>query len=91
MHGEKSGENGEKYCMDTELAITDRVQGHGSARKQFVIDVKTVAMVDGNGVWDERWNHVTGQHDNPGLLTAEQTKYCKHKAQYLYFRDKVSP
>jgi hypothetical protein len=65
-----------------ELAITDRVQGHGSARKQFVIDVKTVAMVDGNGVWDERWNPATSHHDNPGLLTAEQTKYRKHEAQY---------
>jgi hypothetical protein len=65
-----------------ELAITGRVQGHGSAQKQFVIDVKTVAMVDGNGVWDEKWNPATSHHDNHGLLTAEQTKYCKHEAQY---------
>ncbi len=38
------------------IQVTDQVPGHGSARKQFVIqvDVKTVAMVDGNGVWDER-------------------------------------
>jgi hypothetical protein len=37
----------------TDLKITDRAQRHGSSRKQFVIDVKsvkTVAMVDGNGV-----------------------------------------
>jgi hypothetical protein len=59
-----------------------RLLGHGSARKQFVVDVKTVAMVDGNRVWDERWNQVTGQHDNHGLWTAEQTKYRKNEAQY---------
>ena len=67
-----------------EVEITDRAQGHGTARKNFVIDVKTVAMVDGNGsgVWDEMWNPATIHHDNPGLLTAEQTKYHKHEAQY---------
>ena len=73
---------GDILVRTNELVITDRVQGHGSARKQFVIDVKTVAMVDGNGVWDERWNPATSHHDNPGLLTAEQTKYRKHEAQY---------
>ncbi len=64
--------------MDT---ITDRAQGHGTARRQIVVDVKTLAIVDGNGVWDERWNTATSQHDNPGLLAAEQTKNRKHAAQ----------
>ena len=73
---------GDILVRTNEVEITDRAQGHGTARKNFVIDVKTVAMVDGNGVWDERWNTATSQHDNPGLLTAEQTKYRKHEAQY---------
>jgi hypothetical protein len=33
-------------------------------------------------VWDERRNTATSQHANPGLLTAEQTKYRKHEAEY---------
>jgi hypothetical protein len=69
------------FCT-TDLEITDRAQGQGSSRKQFVIDVKTVAMVDGNGVWGERCNSTANQHDNPGMLAAEQTKYRKHETQY---------
>ncbi len=41
---------GETFCRTNEVEITDRAQGHGTARRQFVIDVKTVEMVDGNGV-----------------------------------------
>jgi hypothetical protein len=66
------------YC----LFITYVLHFDGSAGKQFVLDLKTVAMVDGKGVWDERWNPATGHHDNPELLTAEQIKYRKHEAQY---------
>ena len=73
---------GDILVRTTDLEITDRAQSHGSSRRQFVIDVKTVAMVDGNGVWGERWNSATNQHDNPGMLVAEQTKYRKHEVQY---------
>ncbi len=38
----------------TDLEITDRVQG----QKQFVIDVKAVAMVDGNGWLSYGFGHV---------------------------------
>ncbi len=47
-------------------------------RRQFDLDVKTVAMFDGHGDWGERWNSTTSQHDNSGMLVAEQTKYRKH-------------
>jgi hypothetical protein len=73
---------GDILVRTADLEITDRAQGHGSSRKQFVIDVKTVAMVDGTGVRGERWNSAANQHDNPGILAAEQTKYRKHEAQY---------
>ena len=63
----------------TDLEITDRAQSHGFSRLQFVLDVKTVAMVGGHGDWGERWNSTTNQHDNPGMLVAEQTKYRKHE------------
>ncbi len=33
------------------LKITDLAQGHCSSCEQFVLDVQTVAMADGNGVW----------------------------------------
>ena len=49
------------------------------SRLQFDLDVKTVEMFDGHGDWRERWNSTTNQHDNPGMLVAEQTKYRKHK------------
>ena len=73
---------GDILICTTDLEITDRAQGHCSSRKQFVIDVKTVVMVDGTGVWGERWNSAANQYDNPGMLAAEQTKYRKHEAQY---------
>ncbi len=61
---------GDILVRTNEVEITDRAQGHCTARRQFVIDVKTVEKVDGNSVWDERWNTATSQHDNdPGLLT----------------------
>jgi hypothetical protein len=68
----------------TDLEITDKVQGHCSSRTQFVIDVKTVAMVDSNGVWGDQWNDTMNQHDNPGLVNAEQTKYQKHEMAYAH-------
>ena len=46
---------GDILVRATDVEITDRVQGQGCSRKQFVLDVKTVAMVDGNGNWGERW------------------------------------
>ncbi len=47
------------------------------------IYVKTVAVVD-NGHWGERWNARQGQHDNPGTMAAEQTKYRKHELAYSH-------
>ncbi len=59
----------------TNVEITDQVQGQGCSRKQFVLDVKTVAMVGGNCNWGKRWNADTNKYVNPGMLDAEQTKY----------------
>jgi hypothetical protein len=58
--------------------------GHGYALKQFVIDVnlKTQAMVDSNGDGGELCNARDQQHENPGMLAAEQTKYRKHELAY---------
>ncbi len=67
-----------------DLEIKVCAAGHGYARKEFVIDVKTVAVVDSNGHWGERWNARKGQHDNPGMLAAEQTKYRKHELAYSH-------
>ncbi len=39
-----------------------------------MIDVKTVAMVDSNGQWGERWNARMGHYDNPGMSNVEQEK-----------------
>jgi hypothetical protein len=75
---------GDILVRSNDLEIKDCAAGHGYARKQFVIDVKTVALVDGNGDWGERWNSRTGQHDNPGMLAAEQTKYRKHELAYSH-------
>ena len=75
---------GDILVRTTDLEITDRAQGQECSRKQFVIDVKTVAIVDSNGDWGERWNSRTNQHDNPGMIAAEQTKYRKHEAQYSH-------
>ena len=52
-------------------------------RKEFVLDVKAVAMVDSNGSWDERWNGQRGSFDNPGMAVAEAQKYRKHEAAYI--------
>ena len=41
-------------------------------------------MVGCNGLWGERWNVNTDQHDNPGLVIAEQTKYQKHETAYAH-------
>jgi hypothetical protein len=73
---------GDILVCSTDLEIKDCSEGHGYARKQFVIYVKTVAVVDSNGQWGERWNSRQGQHDNPGILAAEQTKYWKHELAY---------
>ena len=59
---------GDILVRASDVEITDRVQGQGCSRKQFVLDVKTVAMVDGNGNWGEKWNANTNQFDNPGML-----------------------
>ena len=75
---------GDILVRASDVEITDRVQGQGCSRKQFVLDVKTVAMVDGNGNWGEKWNANTNQFDNPGMVDAEQTKYRKHEAQYAH-------
>ena len=73
---------GDILVRATDLEIADCVQGQGCSRKQFVLDVKTVAMVDGN--LGERWNANTNQFDNPGMLDAEQTKYRKHEDRYTH-------
>ena len=75
---------GDILVRATDLEIADCVQGQGCSRKQFVLDVKTVAMVDGNGNWGEKWNANTNQFDNSGMLDAEQIKYRKHEAQYTH-------
>ncbi len=75
---------GDILIRSTDLEITDCAQGYGCSRKQFVIDVKTVAMVDSNGQWGERWNARLGQHDNPGMSAAEQEKYRKHELAYSH-------
>ena len=59
--------NSQAIICSTDLEITDCALGYGSPRRQFVIDVKTVAMVDSNGQVGERWNARMGQYDNPGL------------------------
>ena len=74
---------GDILVRTTDLEITDRALGHGCSRKQFVIDVKTVAMVDSNGDWGEGWNSRTNQHENPGMIAAEQTKYRNMKLNLL--------
>ena len=43
-----------------------------------------MAIVDSNGDWGERCNSQTNQHDNPGMIAAEQIKYWKHEAQYSH-------
>ncbi len=63
---------GDILVRTTDLEITDRVHSHGSSRLQFVIDVKTVAMVDGHGDRGERWNSNTNQHDDPGMLAQKK-------------------
>ena len=75
---------GDFLVRTTDLQITDRAQGHNTSRKQFVLDVKTVAMVDSNGAWRERWNAQAHQFDNPGMIVAEQAKYRKHENQYAH-------
>ncbi len=45
---------GDILVCATDVEITDQVQRQGCSRKQFVLDVKTVAMVDGNGNWGDR-------------------------------------
>jgi hypothetical protein len=52
------------------------------SRRQFDLDVKTVAMFDGYGDRGERCNFTTNQHDNPGMLVAEQTKYREHDSEF---------
>ena len=75
---------GDILVRTTELEITDKAQGHYSARKQFLIDVKMVAMVDSAGALRDGWNATMNQHDNPGLVNAEQTKYWKHEMAYAH-------
>jgi hypothetical protein len=75
---------GDILVRSNDLEIKDCAAGHGYARKQFVMDVKTVELVDSNGDWGERWNARKDQHDNPGMLAAEQTKYRKHELAYSH-------
>ena len=63
----------------TDLEITNCALGYGCSRKQFVIDVKIVAMVDSSVKWAKRWNARTERHDNHGMAAAEQENYRKHK------------
>ncbi len=51
-------------------------RGTALLEKKFLIDVKTVAMVDSTGALGERWNATTNQAGNPGLVNA---KYKKHE------------
>jgi hypothetical protein len=46
--------HGDILVRSSDLEIKDCALGHGYAWKQFVIDVKTVVMVDSNGNWGER-------------------------------------
>jgi hypothetical protein len=75
---------GDILVRSTDLEITDCAAGHGCARKQYVLDIKTVAMVDSHGNWGERWNARENKHDNPGMLAAEQAKYRKHELAYAH-------
>jgi hypothetical protein len=75
---------GDILVRSNDLEIKDFIAGHGYAREQFVIDVKTVAVVDSNGIWGERWNARQGQHNNPGMLAAKQTKNKKHELAYFH-------
>ena len=75
---------GDLLVRTTDLAITDRAARHHASRKQFVIDVKTVSMVDSNGAWQERWNAHANKYDNPGMNAAEEAKYRKHELQYAH-------
>jgi hypothetical protein len=63
-------------------ADTDRA-GPGPSllriQEPFVVDVKAVARVDGNGHWGERGNARDAQHDNLGMVAAGQTKHRKHE------------
>ena len=72
---------GDILVRSTDVEITDCSAGHGYARKQYVLDIKTVAMVDSHGHWGEQWNAQENMHDNPGMLAAEQTKYRKHELE----------
>jgi hypothetical protein len=59
---------GDILVRTTDLEITDRVQGQGCSRNQFIIDVKTSHLWQWlNGPWWERWNGQTNQHYNPVL------------------------
>ena len=53
-HADSQASRGDILVRTNDLEITDRVQGHCCSRKQFVFDVKTVAMVDGSGDWGEK-------------------------------------
>ncbi len=75
---------GDFLVRTTDLAITDRAARHHTSRKQFVIDVKTVSMVDSNGAWQERWNAQANKYDNPGMNAAEEAKYWKHELPYAH-------
>ena len=77
----RSQARGDLFVQAADVDITDRV--NHCPRKAFVIDVKTVAMVDSSGSWDERWNAQTAAFDNPGLAAAEAQKYRKHEAAYV--------
>jgi hypothetical protein len=71
---------GDILVRSVDQEMTDRTQGHCCFRRQFVLDVQTVAMVDGNWVLEERWNSVTNKHENPGCQRSiASTKLNMHK------------
>ncbi len=61
----KSQARGDIHVCFSDLEIKDCALGNGYDQTQFVIKVQTVAMVDGNGDFGERWNARNQQHANP--------------------------
>ena len=51
-------------------------------RADFILDIKLVAMVNGQGAWTGTFNAQTGQYSNNVLAQAEKTKCNKHEAHY---------
>ncbi len=89
---------GDILVRATDVEITDQVQGKGSscsgsqARKQFVLDVMTVAMVDCNSTWGQ-----AGARDGMLIQTYLAILVCwmlnkqNSKSMNLKFKLKLNP